>query len=82
MSPPDYSHPYIMDISQMKDKLDGGPGFPWGPIPPAKLKEIILEFVRLHGHCDEARALCSYNIGKIINGEDPIPYPDIMLPSV
>lgn len=82
MSPPDYSHPYIMDISQMNDKLEGKHEmFPMGAIPTPKLKEIIREFVRLHGHCDEARALCSYNVGQIIADGDVIPYCEITMPT-
>lgn len=62
----------------MNSKLEGTHTlYPQFAIPTPKLKEIILEFVRLEGHCDKARALCSYNVGQIINDGDVIPYPDI-----
>ncbi len=65
-----YSHPYIMDISAVDDKL--GVGLTRSiqdAIPRPKMIEIIREFVRLEAHCDDARALCSHNIGLIIEGE-------------
>jgi hypothetical protein len=73
-----YSRPYIMDLPGMNDKLDGRhrEAQPEA-IPPPRLKEIIREFVRLQAHCDCARKLCSDNVGKIINNEDPLPYPTL-----
>ena len=79
MAPP-YSHPYIMDLSEMELKMAGTHATSPEVIPTPVLKEIIREFVRLEAHCDDARALCSHNIGLIINGGTPIPYPDIPKP--
>jgi len=72
--PPDYSHPYIMDITAFNDKIDD-------KLPTPKLKELSREFVRLLAHCDDARDLCSYNIEQIIKGGTVIPYPDISSPT-
>jgi len=80
--PPDYSHPYIMDITAFNDKLEGThPDFADGPIPTPKLKEISREFVRLLAHCDDARDLCSHNLKQIIDGGTVLPYPDISVPT-
>jgi hypothetical protein len=77
-----FTRPYIMDPPEMDRKLEGNHElFPQGAISTPKLKEIIREFVRLEGHCDDAKALCEYNVGKIISGgAGPWPlikYPDM-----
>jgi hypothetical protein len=70
-----------MDLPGMNDKLDGKHDeFAPEALPTPKLKEIIREFVRLQGHCDCARQLCSENVRRIINGDPndpPLPYPSL-----
>ena len=76
-----YSHPYIMDITQVQRKLDGEhPIITGDPLEPEKLRGIIEEFVKLEAHCDDAKALCSYNIGQIISSGKVESYPKIKVP--
>ena len=74
------SRPYIMDLPAMNDKMEGNHVISPTALPTPILKELIREFVRLEAHCDQARGLCEHNVGLIIKGQDPIPYPTITIP--